>query len=498
MAEVTEMSANSPTMPPPNGTEPPTEPRKRGRPLGSTKKVVAPEPEEPAEAEFTGNADFWLMLANFSDDDWKYLVAYLYRLAPKIDRKANGRAANLQAYTSAFTQNDIMLEHGSGAYQIYLNQISRTTGKAERIAIEKISIMNPKYPPNVPAGDWVDAKENEMWKWGVGPEQIAAIGGGSAGYPPGFNVAQIMDKADERALRMVEIMSPKEDGKLETVLTAMIQMNSPERLIALVQAIAPKQDNTMLTMLLEDRKADREKMDRLQERMNQPAPPQKNIVEQFIELKPAIAELIPLFSGRGGKTDIWADIAKEAIGQLPDVITLARDAFAKKEPQQQQQQTRQLAASTSTATTELAAKPVDQMNEDEKKQYVDQLWKKWGSHLLGISSRLVEDFKVRDQGYWFRDWYVEMYGKLRWADMKRELPPELVTNMYFAHPQLQVELAPPERLNLFLVQFFTNFGEETDVVVEDEPPPVEQVSDPSAAQHGEAKPKRTRAAKGAH
>jgi hypothetical protein len=177
------------------------------------------------------------------------------------------------------------------------------------------------------------------------------------------------------------------------------------------------------------------------------------------------------------------------------VISLARDAFKKPEPQpnghqQQHQPAIPAATSTTTTTAEPTAKPVDQMTDDEKRKHVDELWKKWGLHLLSISTRLVEEFTIQDQGYSFRDWYVKMYGMFKWADLKRDIVPELMCNMYLAHEQLKKALSPPERLTMFLQQFFTNEGEEQDVtVVEEGSAHVEPREEVQAGKPTEAKAK---------
>ena len=122
---------------------------------------------------------------------------------------------------------------------------------------------------------------------------------------------------------------------------------------------------------------------------------------------------------------------------------------------------------TTTAATEPHAKPIADMTEDEKRAYVDHLWKKWGGRLLQVSTHLVEEFTIQDNGYSFRDWYVEMYGKLNWADLKRDLDPELMANMYLAHDQLKKALSPPVRLVVFLREFVTDFGAEDDTPLDE-------------------------------
>lgn len=465
MAEVTEMQTLNGAPPPINGAQPPK--RGKGRPPGSKNKTAAPEvaadeaeDEAPEpETEISGSSDFWLMLQNFSDDEWNNLSAYLYRVAPKIDRKANGRPSNIQIYSSRFTPDDIMKEHGSGAYSILLNRMDPGSGKYFRVAVGKVTIINPKYPPVVPDGDWVEDKCNDMWKWGANPVPLS---NGSSG-PRLQDISEMMDKAEARAERMIQLMKPKEDTTTAVILQTLLES-------ALNRPAAPPPDTTqhdaLMQMLMEDRKQQREELAILREKLLTPPPPQKSIIEQFIELRPQLKDLAESFGGRAAKSDPWAEIAKEGIAQVPDLIALGRDMINKPPAPQPtgvgNHQPQQIAAPAAAASSEPPTKPIAEMTDDEKRAYIDHLWKKWGPRLLQISTRLVEEFTVKDEGYSFRDWYVEMYGKLNWADLKRDLDPEIMTNMYIAHPQLQKALTPPVRLLVFLREFVTDFDAEDD------------------------------------
>jgi len=420
MATTTEIDQIHTVPPPQPAAEPPKRPRGRPRKV-VTEPIDDDEPEEIAAAP--GKSDFWIELSNLTDDDWTRHIAYLYRLSPSIDRRSSGRPMNLRKYVTKFDLDDVMHEHGSGAYRVDLTRIDVASGKSFRIAQHKFDIMNMDYPPRVPAGDWIDDPANQAWKWAIPKLEAAAAQSNGNGGPSLTAISDMMEKADERALRMVEVMTPKGTGNLETVLATMVQMNSPERLIALVQAIAPKQDNSLMTMLMEDRKQAREELAVLREKLLAPAAPQKSIIEQFIEIRPQIKELVDAFATKTGKTDVWASLAEKGIEQLPDLIQLGHD-FVKRgdKPAPPAFQPRPQISAPPTAATpnaqpaapaDMPIKSVDQMTEDEKRQYVDHLWNKYGPHLLGISSKLVEEYKVQDQGYSFRDWYCEMYGKLR-------------------------------------------------------------------------------------
>ena len=451
--------------PPINPAEPPK--RKRGRPPGSTKaKAEAPDDDEdsPDAPEITGNGDFWLMLQNFTDDEWNHLSAYVYRVAPKIDRKNNGRKANIQTYTSRFTPDDLMKDHGSGCYQIMLNHQDPGTGKYSRIGIEKVQIINPKYPPVVPDGDWVDDKENEMWKWGAKAVPSASNGGDQ--YPPGFNIAEMMDKADQRALKMVEIMTPKAPPpKDDTVLTTIL-----EKLLEKSLTPPPAPDNSAMERIFKMQDDTlKELRAEIREMRNKETTPQKSIIEQFVEIQPQIKGLVDGFAQRTGKTDIWASIAEKAIEQLPEAIALGRDIINKPAPlapQQQQQPRKSVQPPAKTAVPE-EAPPLTP--EEEARKKLEYVLDKHQEHIFSIVPSIMEYFKVGD-GFGLRDWYLPFHGLLNWSELRRDIGAELLRNILMGQRALQVELGPPEALLVFCQEFFTDTDEDEDQTVESTQP----------------------------
>lgn len=477
MAIATEIEQNLHVLPPQNGTEP--EKRKAGRPKGSTKVKNAPPPED--DGNVTQVHPGGIMAEVASIDDWTHSFAYLYRLSPTIDRRSGGRQINIEKFARSFDIDDIMRKHGSGVYKLELFRIDEASGRYVRYKSEKFDILNMDYPPMVPAGDWVDDPENAVWKWAV-PKLPASVGGGEPGYPPGFNVAQIIKESDERALRMVEIMTPKGNSALDAVLAQMMQANSPERLIALAQALAPKPDNSMaliVELLRQDLKETREELARIRDKAA--PPPQKSLLEQIGEVK----ELgKALGSGRSsGSTDGWIALAEKALESVPDVIDLVKSGMSKPEP------AKGLAAAP--ADTVAAAPTTDQpaaeqTDEQKARAAIDALWKKHGPFLMAIAPKIVEDYKTAS-GYDCRDWFLRMHGELRWADIRRDLAPPLLANMYMAHKQLQIELAPLEGLTAFLTEFLTLPGEEPAGAVI--PDPVDEEDSPRGGVPTEAKTK---------
>lgn len=488
MATTTEIPGIHSVSPPQNGTEPPAEPKRpRGRPhkcrqcgenIDPTKQhVCTPEPA----AQDAGDEDFWLMLSNFSPEEWNRLTAYLYRVMPRIDRKANGKPINLGAYSTAFTRDDIMQEHGSGVYRIDVTQLEPASSRSHRIAREVFTIINPKYPPIVPAGDWVDDKVNDMWKWGA-PPGTQSNAGIAAGYPPGFNMEAVMERTEKglkMGLEMAKAMTPppapvKDDSALITLLTTLI-MNKPE---------PAKVDTTATDALLKFLEKQNDRLaDELKELRNKPVAAQGNILTQVKELRPVLTEFVEIFAAKNGGDQPWwaAPLEKlmEGVGEaIPTVVTMmkagqqqqqngAREhqwnpqlAAAQTQPQPTAQtQPQPTASAPSTAT---AAQP--DLTDEQKR--LQSIYQKWGQFILFISPQMVSDFKTDREGhggYHFRDWFLEGHGKFKWVDLKREVGAAVLASMIADHPAMKVEMAPePQRL-FFIQEFFTEVGEELDV-----------------------------------
>lgn len=72
------------------------------------------EATQEAAADDTGGTykgkgeDFWEWLTQFSTDQWQFMMGYLYRTAPTIDRRAAGRPTNIRKYSVPFDQDTVM------------------------------------------------------------------------------------------------------------------------------------------------------------------------------------------------------------------------------------------------------------------------------------------------------------------------------------------------------------------------------------------------------
>lgn len=495
MATTTEILGIHSVPPPVNGSETAAEPKRpRGRPMKCKQcgENIDPRghtctPPPAAAEEPTGDEDFWITISNFTPEEWNHLTAYLYRVMPRIDRKANGKPINLGCYSTAFTREDIMQEHGSGVYRIDVTQTEQASSRSRRIAREVFTIINPKYPPIVPPGDWVDDKVNDMWKWGA-PPGVQSTGVAGVGYPPGFNIKDVYDSAFQMAKQLTPPPPPpKDDAVLTTLLTKLLDASlkpapPPPAPLPVDTTATDRLFKMMETQLAETRTELRD----LRNKATAPPPAQKNLLEQIKEIQPAVLGFMDMMGDRSGKTEWWNSPMVEKLADgIAESFPLAMEMIknssqsnpARPQPNPWTQQPNGIPAAQPQA--QAAAPPPqgpppataatepqpDQPELTEQQKLFQAAAQKWGGFILFVSQHMVAEFKKDEEGhggYYFRDWLLEMHGRLRWADLRREVGPVFLASMIAQHPGLSAEMGPEEARVAFVNDFFTVPGEEPD------------------------------------
>lgn len=110
---------------------------------------------------------FFQRMASISPEDWGTRAKVrLYRLAPIIDRLRGSDVKFITVYQELVTEEKIKLEWGSGRYRLYLNYKMPQGSQEKELDQVDIDILDMKYPPVVPAGEWMDDPRNKQWAWG--------------------------------------------------------------------------------------------------------------------------------------------------------------------------------------------------------------------------------------------------------------------------------------------------------------------------------------------
>jgi hypothetical protein len=151
-AETPSTDAQEPELykPPPPETAEAAEPaakRQAGRPLGAKTGAAA------------SNRTLFQRMEEIPADDWgSRATVHLYRLEPFTDRLRSGNVIHIMRYSEPIDEARVMADHGSGKYRAILNFRKQSGPKSDEVGRFEFEILNTMFPPNVPLGEWVDAR----------------------------------------------------------------------------------------------------------------------------------------------------------------------------------------------------------------------------------------------------------------------------------------------------------------------------------------------------
>jgi hypothetical protein len=458
------------------------------------------------EAAVTTETPWWDWVQNFSDDEFNYLMFYVHRCGPKIDRAAAGKPIAIAKLARRFDLDDILKEFGSGHYRFDVVKRNPRPGPGEktqeRIRQEYVDIINPDFPPRVPLGDWINDPENDMWRWAEEPlkfqraqsqariktfEDMPAAGNGTNDAAGIFNTI----------LEGVKTLRPEQGDNtglasqlLGMVLKnqeAMQALNDPAKQLAtlktLLDSLQPKQpEGESLTMMMlgffkEQTAALREEIKEMRSQ------PRKSMVEELKELGGAMAEIAPAlgYSKRGapnsnpnpgGNGTDWGNVAMQALEKIGPYVPAIVQSFTQPRPAPQPQQPgappQQAAIPAPPAQPNPGAEPVPNVA-PEQVDRIRAFTEKYQGLLSEVMPFVVDYFRSKEGGHELRDWFIDRKGRVAWLQLKEDSGAELLTVMVSNHPGLKMILAPPEQVLQYFTDFFTDEGDDEDDDVEDSP-----------------------------
>lgn len=415
--------------PPPEGTTL-TEFEDRGDPPPEAEPAEPPDDTPNAKPPLgrPPNArSFWDRLTDYGAEAWTggQMIIYLYRLEPFIDRMAGGRkSVFVMKYFAAIDIDTIMQEHGSGRYKLLLNRALPTAVRGTLIDSCEFEILNPKFPPKVPPGEWVDDPRNKKWAW-ARPSDATASNQPQQTDPLAF-AAQVMDYVERRT----RSQTPAEPGtsNLDKILAVIANVGNPANMITALQGLKTltgdegKGTAALLQMLMDQNTEMREE---LRDIRNQRAEPKesKSLLEQ---LREAI-DLTKTLKSMGGQTaapgNDWADIlpsiAKEAAsGILPSIPLLIQAILNSHRPPTAQA----YAPPPYPAQSPAATPAVNQAAPAVPADLTEYL------KLLGeIQGPMVRYVNNGYSGKEFAEWFEDAYGAVLFGKVKALGADKLVT-----------------------------------------------------------------------
>ena len=298
--------------------EPAPPPKKgRGRPPGRE--------SNPVRTQLT----FFQRVDKIELADWGTRAKVkVYRLQPIIDQTRGSEFKFIQIYEEAVDENKIKVDHGSGRYRLYLNVKNAGEQTEKEIDMMEFDILDPRFPPNIPAGHWKDDSRNKKWVWAMPP----GTPGGPPAPAPVPTAAENSATAATQFLEGVKIAGDIRKQVKDEMPAAPVEKASglADTLQLVTTIMAMKADNPMNEVYRDEMRALRDELkeERAENRRlntgrhngnGEPNEKKFGLREALGELKeflPAIKEIIPEVAARSGRTS-WLDVAREV---APGVI----------------------------------------------------------------------------------------------------------------------------------------------------------------------------------
>lgn len=270
--------------------------------------------------------------------DWQTRAKIrVYRLAPIINRLAGSENKYITIYREPISEEKIKIDHGSGRYRLYLSYKEAGARNERELDMIEFDILDPKFPPNVPAGDWIEDSRNKEWQWARQPGMPAAPPPPPPPPPTGVGeLVNVLKVAGDMRRELREEMRP-EAPAAPAAPPAPASNPLTDGLAVAQSLLQMRADNPMVDVMRDELKAMREELKeeraegrRLQEEIRkgqavqQTAATPKTLLEQVKELASIRAELKGLFGGGGdsegapvrpGKLG-WLDFSREVLPEI--------------------------------------------------------------------------------------------------------------------------------------------------------------------------------------
>jgi hypothetical protein len=129
-------------------------------------KPVAPKTRtERAKDGIPKPISFFDRMAGIEKADWGTRAKLkVYRTEPFTDLVRITGQKYAMVYEEPITEERIKHDLGSGRYRLYLSFKGPADNEREIDSVE-IEILDPKFPPNIPKGAWIDDPKNNKYEW---------------------------------------------------------------------------------------------------------------------------------------------------------------------------------------------------------------------------------------------------------------------------------------------------------------------------------------------
>jgi hypothetical protein len=263
----------------------------------------APDPPQTVPQRKRNTPTFIETMNKVPKGDWGPRAnIYLYRVEPVIDRTRSGDTKYINCYAEPINEDRIMGDYGSGRYKLILNFRKPGAATGDIIDSDYWDIMNMKYPPKIPLGEWTDDPRNKKWAWAKEANGIPATPAAPSPTDPLAAFGTFMDIQD----RVEERLKPQQPAAAATTVDPwaaaekILNMRSDNPMVEILkqqQADAAKALESERERNFKAAESAREREFKLQERLLEAktaAPQSKSFMEQALDLANDPAKLEPL------------------------------------------------------------------------------------------------------------------------------------------------------------------------------------------------------------
>jgi len=296
---------------------------------GPPQEPPAPQKRDAPERGQT----FWAAMKRVSSADWGARAnIYLYRIEPITDRLRGGDKKYVMCYAEPISEDRIMTDQGSGRYKAILTFRKPASQTGDEIDAIYFDILNPRFPPKIPPGEWLDDPRNKKWAWAKQYVDPPAA-------PPSQANTLIEAMQAVNEIRRTTVEETRQNAPAAPATDPMLAaMTLAEKLLTI------RADNPMVTMMSEQLTAMRAElatqrarsdslMDRLSEKNNAPAPTVdpltaiKSIFDTFKSVRAEASEIMPSGGGRS-RLGPWMEFFQPVLPSLMDLLKPVAAAVA--------------------------------------------------------------------------------------------------------------------------------------------------------------------------
>ena len=461
-------------------------------PSGSAASKEAPELPETNPLDQT----VYDWMRTFTEAEWTRIMCYVYRKRPifEVDT-SDGRPIYAAKFSEPFDEEDLKKVVGSGKYELRF-VISPPQGGANRnLRRTDVFLMDLRFPPMLPLGDWLDNPRNAQWK----------------GFRAAIEERELIEAAERRkrlaildnpqaAQQQQQAAAQEEEMANAAVMEALRdtqrqlnEVSNPERQLKTLSTLAevlrppaapappPPQDNGLkefIGMLKDELKAAREEaaearrqnFELLKAQTAAPHRKEKSLIEQAKEFG-ELAALMGYKRANGGddaENSIWAGIVERALDATPDII--AAFMASPTRPSKPRTIDAEVAEPVQTASkptdTSTAPEADEQADEDTEQQEVDPNVTEEDKKLLTEFEPLLRQFipnfiqglkKAKDnpeEAYVMQRFFLDEYGKSNLMQLKNAFGAEKLAKLCTGDPRLKILLPDYDAVLDFLKKFF--------------------------------------------